>query len=282
MKYKKIAECPAELQKAIKLANVVSVREEHLLPDAQELVGKYLASEIYKKDGHCAEFKAKEASLEVIKTEIERFPKLYNYLAEETERRIEKMPFTESPNDGRRILITLENYIDFFESRKILRATANYCQFFFKYPLGSVTSDSFSKQRFTQNTVLRIVEGRIDFVGSRITEILRKVDAQRLRICPICQDVFWATRVEARTCLKKRCSNNFHQRKRRIKEYEARLNGLSQKLEAEKIKLEKQQNNVLPLKGLVGKQKIIVKELFEKKAELTEKIFMEKGKNDGL
>jgi hypothetical protein len=259
MKYKKIAECPAELQAAIELANAVSAREEHFLPDAQESV-----------------------SLELIKTELERFPGLYSYLLEETEKRIEKMPFVVSHYDVRRTLITLENYSDFFESRKILRVTASYCQFFFKYPQGSVTSDSFSKQSFTQNIVLRIDGRRIDFAGIGITEILRKVDAKRLRICPICRDVFWATRIEASTCLKKRCSNNFHQRKRRIKEYETRLKGLSQKLEAEIIKLEKQQNKVVPVKCLVEKQKVIVRGLTEKREELTEKIFVEKGKNDGL
>ncbi len=290
MKYEKIAECPTELFKAVELANAVSVGDEHFLPDAQNLLEKHIAIEkaaitrenrrIFEinVDEERAEWKAKEFTLEVIKTEIKRFPKLHSYLFEESE--IFK---NINPSDLiRRTYIIFESYIDFIESRQTLRFVAQGCNFFLNYGEGSSMAFSKFARDFTQPLYFRIIENRIVFVASKIIELLQNIDARRLRICPICRDVFWARRIEARTCPKKRCSNNFHQRKRRIKEYETRINDLSQEIEAEKLKLEKQQNNVVPLEDLVRKQKIIVEKLNDKKEVLTEKIVKEKGINDNL
>lgn len=64
--------------------------------------------------------------------------------------------------------------------------------------------------------------GKLDF-DSVVTRNLRGTTLSRLRICPICMNIFWARRIPSDACSNKKCSNNFHQRQKRIREYEERL-----------------------------------------------------------
>ncbi len=128
MKSKKTSEHPTELLKFIELANAVPVRDEHFLPDAQKLFEKHTAIEKaaitrenrriieIHEDEDGAEWKAKEFTLEIIKTEVKRFPKLHFYLFEESE----IFKYIDPSDLMRRSYIIFVSYIDFIESRQTL------------------------------------------------------------------------------------------------------------------------------------------------------------------
>lgn len=60
---------------------------------------------------------------------------------------------------------------------------------------------------------------------------------KRIRLCPICKDIFWAGRIDAPTCQKKRCSDNFNKKQQRIREYELTLNRELKTLKQWKLQL---------------------------------------------
>ncbi len=153
--------------------------------------------------------------------------------------------------------------------KRQLRYIAENCTDFAQNKYGSGGA-AFSKYEmdFTQTLYFRIAEGKITFAANRLVRALQGVDAKRMRICPICQNIFWARRIEAQTCSKRKCSNNFHQRKRRIKDYEKQLSD-------EKAKLEKLVLNLNPENSLISDQK-------KKVEKLTNKIKEEKIKNGNL
>ena len=109
---------------------------------------------------------------------------------------------------------------------------------------------------FPFQSLLIIKNGTVDF-ESELIQVLRGIDAERLRICPICDEVFWAKRIETSTCSKKKCSNNFHQRKLRIADYEKRFD---EALEVYK----KLEANLSPENSLVEKEAKKVNKLIEK------------------
>ncbi len=87
---------------------------------------------------------------------------------------------------------------------------------------------------------------------------------RRIRECPICNRLYWAKRLggirhESSTCQAKRCSDNFHQRKRRIRE-------LAEALRREQKTLAKFIKGLSPSNSLVTDQQRIVSKL-EKKIE---------------
>ena len=130
--------------------------------------------------------------------------------------------------------------------------------------LGSI-KHFYVHTRFTVNS-----DGNIKPEENEFTSLFNKYDVsfERIRICPICSSVFWAKRIESSTCSNRKCSNNFHQRKRRIKDYEERL-------VEESKKLGKLQKNLSPKNNLVTKQSKMVE-------ELSKKIEVEKNKNGNL
>ncbi len=107
-------------------------------------------------------------------------------------------------------------------------------------------------------------DDKIDF-ESELIQVLRGVDAERLRVCPICLEIFWAKRKEASTCSKKRCSNNYHQRKLQIKELESRFDNAFEKLE--------KQRQILP------SDSPLIAEQIKLTNKIKEKINKEKMKN---
>ncbi len=56
-----------------------------------------------------------------------------------------------------------------------------------------------------QTLFLSITEYKIEFAPSRVVRILSGVDARRLKICPGCDDVFFAKKINAETCGEKQC-----------------------------------------------------------------------------
>lgn len=73
-----------------------------------------------------------------------------------------------------------------------------------------ITSKGFIKP-FTEENIL--------------IELFKNFDIpfERIRLCPICQNIFWKARKESPTCSRK-CSNNFHQKKNQLKNQLIALN----------------------------------------------------------
>lgn len=292
MKYQKVAECPLELQEIMDLVNSVPLGKENFLPSAASLVegfyfkqtGKYpplfeapandRGEWDYPSNEEIDEYKnSQKEALLAIEEMTKRFPRLYSYIFEEPKHynAVSKSYFSFSPFGSiGAIAHALEKYDEFLDSRRTLRFVAQKCTLFVNKGWGETNSIAFSKFEadFTQTLYFRIIEGRTVFVGNRIIQLLEDIDAKRLRICPICKDVFWAKRIEAKTCPKRRCSNNFHQRKLRIKEYEKRLD---KELKA----LEKLQSSLSAENSLIAQQS-------EKVNKFLQKINQEKMKNGNL
>lgn len=89
-----------------------------------------------------------------------------------------------------------------------------------------------------------------------IVEIFERnnLSLKRIRQCPICKDIFWANRIDAPTCIEKRCSNNFNKKKSRFREDEERL-------DKELKTLEKWQLDLSPKNSLIHQQKKKVEKL---------------------
>lgn len=118
---------------------------------------------------------------------------------------------------------------------ELLRAVAEDCQQYVKQKFpATFTANYFLKQRTLQKGFLPRLsftkDVKTNFQDDLFIKSLQGIDAKRLRICPICKDVFWARRIEASTCRDKRCSNNFHQRQLRIRDYEKRFDKEFEKL----------------------------------------------------
>lgn len=59
----------------------------------------------------------------------------------------------------------------------------------------------------------------VQTVKSRFFEAIENVDTDRIRICDVCENIFWATRFDSKTC-SKQCYNTFRQRQFREKNRE--------------------------------------------------------------
>lgn len=246
MKYQKIAQCPIELEELFQLVN--------LLPKDVDLLRKTLTV-------LHLEFNQR------FNANPEKFRKINNSLEE----KIKKL-HPELAND---IFISIsdEGFINqkfqierLINEKKTLRAVIqNYKEFIgFNNPQATFMLDkALTTIGFNQDST-------IQFASFRILDILsrNKIPIKRLGICPICDEVFWAKRENAPTCIKRQCSNNFHQRKRRINEYQQRLD--------KKVRNLKKQRNSLSAEHIVITSLEIEIQILERK------IKQEKNKNGNL
>jgi hypothetical protein len=113
----------------------------------------------------------------------------------------------------------------------------------------------------------------LNLASLRCLELLKQhhIPMNRLKECPICKRIFWAKRAdgkrkESSTCENKKCSNLFHQRNLRIKQYEERQKKQMEKLKEYKLSLNPSHNVITKLNSSVYK--------------LSWKIIEEKAKND--
>lgn len=299
MKYNRKSDCPPLLQKWLDRINdapfVTSNEDERLyswgilVSNAYfELTGQNIAPLLppppeldygdwkpptYEEKQKLDEAHEKATSL--LKEKTKKFPKLYAYLFE-----IEDCPAIENKWDKIRFDQQTRNlkhsayqrYENFLQMQSDITKIARKCmryrkdEQFIDYEaqwerLGFKRTDKGYRTEFT------IKDGAIDF-ESELTQILRGVAPERLRICPICKEVFWAKRIETSICSNKKCSNSFHQRKIRIKEYENRL-------DEEHKKYEKIQSSLSPDNPLIKEQR-------KKVNSLIEKLNREKNKNGTL
>jgi hypothetical protein len=299
MKYKKKSDCPPLLQKWLDRINdapfVTSNEDERLyswnilvantffeltgqriapfLPPSPELDYGDWKPPTYEEQQKLDEAHEKATSL--LKEKTKKFPKLYSYLFE-----IEDCPAIENIYDKsgfdqqtRNLEKTAyQRYEKFLQMQSDITKIARKCMRYRKDErfidfeaqwerLGFKRTDKGYRTEFT------IKDGVIGF-ESELTQILGDVPAERLRICPICKEVFWAKRIETSICSNKKCSNDFHQRKIRIKEYENRL-------DEEHKKYEKMQSSL-------SSDNPSIKEQRKKVNSIIEKLNREKNKNGTL
>jgi hypothetical protein len=89
---------------------------------------------------------------------------------------------------------------------------------------GDSSQPQYIRDLFAQNSQSKLSSGKLFLTSDYSAVAIEGLGAivgtkhlDRLRSCVICQKVFWAQRIEALTCSQK-CSNAFHQRKRREKD----------------------------------------------------------------
>lgn len=115
------------------------------------------------------------------------------------------------------------------------------------------------------------VEGNVKSYASPIVEVFSRnnIPLERIRLCPICEDIFWALKVSqdnvereyksnSNACSPS-CVNTYRQRKfqskKRIKKYEKQLAEETAKLEKLQLK------NSMPDNNLISEQKATIKKL---------------------
>lgn len=296
MKYEKIAECPKVLKEWIELINDAPYGRSTYLRSWDILLGNAYF-EIAREDVRLLEpppefydiqnwhpptpkqlkdyDNAIIQATQSLKEETKEFPKIYSYLFENEDFANPKNIYDEIRFDVRKYQYektAFYRYGIFLQMRKDMFSIAHTCMRYHK------TGEFIDKHSFFEilarkppengyHTKFVIKNGKIDF-ESEIVRVLRGVDATRLRVCPICNEIFWAKRIETNTCSKKRCSNNFHQRKLRIKELEKRF-------DKEYEKLDKQRKMFADDNPLVKKQMNLIN-------KIKEKIYREQNKNGTL
>ena len=262
MRYKKIADCPGELNEVIKLVNS--------LPKDIDFIYSELKKEFdSKKKALLDAPQTGKTSFDLIKLPSEYEKKIKQLLPESVylytigifDTEFDTFSFYQGTFAQ---LEPLEKLLELIQLRNLLTATA---------ALKPRDFEVGASGRLTFQPIINFglsKEGYFKPFSSPIVEIFQRNDIQleRLRLCPICKKIFWAKRTDAPTCLDKKCSNNFHQKKKRIKEYEAEYN---RELKA----LEKLQLTLPPENSLIAERK-------EKTEKLLQKINEEKAKNGNL
>ncbi len=262
MKYQKVAECPTKLEKWLVLINSAPYGQsthlrgwEILMSNAYfELTGEdirlldapapYFGTGEWDKPGSRFDEIYQEVftkATEALKEETKEFPKLFSYLFE-----IENYPPSKNHFDEIRFDVrtwqyartAYQRYETFLQMRVDIRDIAFECKSYRqtgRFIDNQVVLEQFGFKRRDKGyrSDFIIKNGAIDF-ESELIQLLRGVSPERLRVCPICREVFWVKRIDAPTCPEKRCSNNFHQRKLRIAEYEKRLAKAFEKLEKQR------------------------------------------------
>jgi hypothetical protein len=92
------------------------------------------------------------------------------------------------------------------ELRSQLRSIVKQCTAFdCEYWKGKAFYFAQGTYNIPQNLYFRIVKNRIVFAPAAIVGILQGVDVRRLKLCPICDQVFWEKRLNSKTCGNKDC-----------------------------------------------------------------------------
>jgi len=239
MKNEYARECPKPFQKLINLVNS--------LPGNADLIYSELKSEYDKEEKSLLEDQATfEARMDLLslpskyEKKIEQlFPrKIFYYVIDILEQDLERL----TPYSGYvATLKPLEKLFELITIRNLLMQMAK------------LTLREFNTFHSAPSLTLRpLINFGLDTNGcikSRVNpmvEIFERYDLpiERIRLCPICENIFWLKRIESpnkttNTCQKK-CSNNFRRRKRQIDIWE-------EKLEREIWKLEKLRATVAPI-----------------------------------
>lgn len=218
MKYRKVAECPEELEELLTAVNSLPQDLGKFENDLKKLGRNYRIEDDEKYSVELRWLITPECVIELDKI-LDRF-RIRGFLNERFQ------------------LYKLINEKQTFLT--IIRAFAIHSEIY--YQTGTINKHINSPQTFNFDKAIAAfnfaADSTIELTSFRVIEILTKykIPVERLNICPICRKIYWVARIgkkreESNTCPEKRCSNNFHQRKRRIREYKVRFRAEEKKLE---------------------------------------------------
>jgi len=275
MKYQKVAECPQELVDLLALINLLPRDLENLENQVAELnhLWKVNAVDTGAMDFLLSQIRgAEEAGTNVELTAPPWvFTRLTNQLESaqtiQYERLLKSLPVglaecLRVDDDRFKFTAALRQLESWINEKRVLRALLDGFQ---RWVAGGKnkpeTREAF---RFPSELVFSFNDDyTIRFPGARALTLINtnKKLIERIRICPICDRFYWAKRVggsrnESQTCQKK-CSDNFHQRNRRIREYEVRL-------EREMKAVERLSNSLAPGNSLITERRAAAHTLEEK------------------
>lgn len=96
------------------------------------------------------------------------------------------------------------------ELRRQLKSIAKFCTDHFnyfgnKFGKGKAIGAGFGTYEIAQIVSFSIADNKLDFRPRKLVSVLQSIDARRLKICPICDQVFWAKRLNSKTCGDKKC-----------------------------------------------------------------------------
>lgn len=189
---------PARLEKLIHLINLIA--PDTRLPD--------LEGEI--ENLKLEDFEVQQRLYEILKSlpdEVSNYIYPYNL---ETIKELTSDYFDEEENlrDNREFLYEIvQGYQDFSRFTKILRSLIQRHEAQKNNRLIIIFPIYIS-------TEIVIKDGLIHIETNKLAEALQGVDIDRLRICPVCNRIFWAKRNDQKACSNK-CSGNLRIRKYR-------------------------------------------------------------------
>lgn len=279
MKSENVSECPADLTRLIAIVNKLPEDSGDLLEQAAKLHEDF-KNEIHGPNARRVRIpKYDEAEMRTMFIEDPRLPmreyfkvlrRMDTCQPEYFQRLMEIVPTTlhEDFNilPGLKFTLAIEELQSWVSERSVLFALVR----------GYRHTEEFRESSAFDRGMLRFPlpgvffgfekNDAIVFPGTRSLTILNTNTKliRRIRECPICNRLYWAKRLggkrnESSTCQAKRCSDNFHQRKRRIRE-------LQEALRREQKTLTKFSKGLSPSNSLLTEQQLIVSKL-EKKIE---------------
>jgi hypothetical protein len=96
--------------------------------------------------------------------------------------------------------------------------------------------------------------GRIQLLVGRLAQMLDGAEVERIRQCKMCEEIFWAGRLDQETCTR-RCTNLFHQHKRRYQTDGDKLAYKMRRIEREQKKAQRSTQVEVVLSPRVGQPK---------------------------
>jgi hypothetical protein len=258
MKYKKKSEIPEELQNIIDAVNLLPQDLESFEKNINELYVQFDREylEAIKRHDNRIRFGYEPLENDWAKIQLKYNEKLCQIVKSNLLRAINYEP---ERNSFQNAVLRLRRLIN--EKQTLLTIVDAYRTWNFSYDRQTIYPPDFNFKKpliaFSFNP-----DSTIKFTSFEILELLKinNIPIDRIRICQICRNIFWAKRIESPTC-SKRCSNTFNGRKTRIKQRaEKYLQQYNEQLE----KLEKLKTSFNPDHPLIQKQKKLLNNLLTK------------------
>jgi hypothetical protein len=241
--YNKVKECPPQLEKWLDIVNGVPFGGENYLRGWDifvsnayfELTGEDVRSIIppppeadygdWAPPTH-EQQEALEKSVDkataTLKEETAKYPKLYSYLFDLPDGTTSGNVYDEIRYVSRKYQYEKSAYLrfeTFQQMRTDIRKIAQSCMSY--QETGNFTDNEavlerlgFKRQSRGHRSNFVIKDGVIDF-ESELINTTRGISAERLRICPVCDEIFWAKKTNTKTCGKDNCVNGLQNRKKK-------------------------------------------------------------------
>ncbi len=249
MKYKKIAETPNGLEELLLLLNQLPKSVGELERLASDLVGisEQLNSAILELWGTQCEHPGKfdhsafaRASLRLRKRAISKITSQIGHdLAVGLNLGSQSHPYYDAPFYVRTLVqkkLALLHILQCFEMRN--NDAVRYAELRRKITFHFVQPPTWFQ--FNTDTTIEITEFDIfDYLSKN------RIPMDRVRLCPVCNEIYWVKRKGAPVCKSRKCSNAFHQRVARRKVVMEQLDDELRKLKSIKAHLGETSNSNL-------------------------------------